>query len=146
MSILQNLKKDWKGACVNKYINFWERPQVERRFDSSFWKVTWKWWSCLCVGNCWMIYLKTKGRNSKRVFHKDKAHQIFRKTNISYPLIRTEGSPLDLAFYFFTYELLGGYCGWLYERNLYPNLLWVQNSQIQDDIGKSHNEDQLWIK
>ena len=32
---------------------------------------------------------KAKGRISKRVFQEDKARQIFRKTNISYPLIRT---------------------------------------------------------
>ena len=32
---------------------------------------------------------KTKGRISKRVFQENKAHQIFRKSNISYPLIRT---------------------------------------------------------
>ena len=32
---------------------------------------------------------KAKGRISKRIFQENKAHQIFRKTNISYPLIRT---------------------------------------------------------
>ena len=32
---------------------------------------------------------KTKGRISKRMFQENKARQIFRKTNISYPLIRT---------------------------------------------------------
>ena len=32
---------------------------------------------------------KAKGRISKRVFQEDKAHRIFRKTNICYPLIRT---------------------------------------------------------
>ena len=36
-----------------------------------------------------LIGNKAKGRISKRVFQKSKAHQIFRKTNISYPLIRT---------------------------------------------------------
>ena len=38
---------------------------------------------CIIVGN------KVKGRVSKRVFQENKARQIFRKTNISYPLIRT---------------------------------------------------------
>ena len=33
---------------------------------------------------------KAKGRISKRVFRENKARQIFRKTNISYPLIRTD--------------------------------------------------------
>ena len=33
---------------------------------------------------------KAKGRNSKRVFQENKAREIFRKTNISYPLI-TDG-------------------------------------------------------
>ena len=32
---------------------------------------------------------KAKGRISKRVFQENKERQIFRKTNISYPLIRT---------------------------------------------------------
>ena len=32
---------------------------------------------------------KAKGRISKRVFQENKARQIFRKTDISYPLIRT---------------------------------------------------------
>ena len=32
---------------------------------------------------------KAKGRISKRVLQENKARQIFRKTNISYPLIRT---------------------------------------------------------
>ena len=33
---------------------------------------------------------RAKGRISKRVFQENKARQIFRKTNISYPLIRTQ--------------------------------------------------------
>ena len=32
---------------------------------------------------------KAKGQISKRMFQENKARQIFRKTNISYPLIRT---------------------------------------------------------
>ena len=32
---------------------------------------------------------KAKGRISERVFQENKAHQIFRKTNISYTLIRS---------------------------------------------------------
>ena len=32
---------------------------------------------------------KAKGRISERVFQENKAHQIFRKTNISYILIRS---------------------------------------------------------
>ena len=32
---------------------------------------------------------KAKGHTSKRVFQENKARQIFRKTNISYPLIRS---------------------------------------------------------
>ena len=42
--------------------------------------------SIVCiVGN------KPKGRISKRVFQENKASQIFRKTNVSYPLIRIKG-------------------------------------------------------
>ena len=43
---------------------------------------------------------KAKGRISKRVFQENKARQIFRKTNTSYPLIRTR------AFCVITDELL----------------------------------------
>ena len=32
---------------------------------------------------------KAKGRISKRMFQENKARQTFRKTNISYPLVRT---------------------------------------------------------
>ena len=47
-----------------------------------------------CHGNIPFLYplkvvgIKAKGRISKRVFQENKARQIFRKTNISYPLIR----------------------------------------------------------
>ena len=34
------------------------------------------------------VDIKAKGRISKRVFQENKAHQIFRKMNISYPVIR----------------------------------------------------------
>ena len=40
---------------------------------------------------------KAKERISKRLFQEDKARQIFRKTNISYPLIRTRTTK-KLAF------------------------------------------------
>ena len=39
---------------------------------------------------------KAKGRISKRVFQESKARQNFRKTNISYPLIRFEIRPIAL--------------------------------------------------
>ena len=42
----------------------------------------------LIVGN------KTKGRISKQMFQENKSRQIFRKTNISYPLIRTPETPV----------------------------------------------------
>ena len=46
----------------------------------------------LFVGN------RAKGRTSKRVFQENKTRQIFRKTNISYPLIRcvSEGKKCSL--------------------------------------------------
>ena len=37
----------------------------------------------------YFVVNKAKERISKRVFQENKAHQIFRKTNISNPLIRT---------------------------------------------------------
>ena len=39
--------------------------------------------------DAYIVANKAKGRISKRVFQENKAHQILRKTNISYPLIRT---------------------------------------------------------
>ena len=39
-----------------------------------------------------MVSNKAKGRISKWVFQENKAHQVFRKTNISYPLISTRMS------------------------------------------------------
>ena len=39
----------------------------------------------------YLVGNKVKGRNSKRVFQENKALQIFRKTNMSYPFIRTQG-------------------------------------------------------
>ena len=42
-----------------------------------------------------LIGNKAKGRISKQVFQENKAHQIFRKTNISYPPIRTRTHTQD---------------------------------------------------
>ena len=39
--------------------------------------------------NSQIVGNKAKERNSKPVFQENKARQIFQKTNISYPLIRT---------------------------------------------------------
>ena len=44
-------------------------------------------WGCLLKG--YHKGSKAKGRISKQVFQEKKAHQIFRKMNISYPLTRT---------------------------------------------------------
>ena len=39
--------------------------------------------------NEYFVDNKTKGRTTKRVFQENKVRQISRKTNISYPLMRT---------------------------------------------------------
>ena len=53
---------------------------------------------------------KVKARISKRVLQQNKAHQIFRKTNISYPMIRTQhpfwDSPFCLMNYIFDVTLV----------------------------------------
>ena len=49
-------------------------------------------WCTEFVGN------KVKGRISKRLFQENKARQIFRKTNISCPLIRTPQRVGDVRF------------------------------------------------
>ena len=43
----------------------------------------------LNVHNIYLVGNKAKGQISKRVFQENKASQIFRKTNISYTLMRT---------------------------------------------------------
>ena len=63
------------------------------------------------VFNMELVGNKVKGRISKRVFQENKARQIFRKTNISNPLIRTRtcayqgvrnvGFSENLAFFVF---------------------------------------------
>ena len=70
-----------KGICIKNFVqgkpkiyylvkDLTESPSLLRQF------------ACI-AGN------KVKGRISKRAFQENKARQIFRKTNISYPLIRT---------------------------------------------------------
>ena len=48
-----------------------------------------------------LVGTNAKGRISKRVFQENKARQIFRITNISYPLIRTR-----MCFCLITKELM----------------------------------------
>ena len=81
--------------CVKStthYFNFWH-------FTIVFF-VIWTRCSQMKINNYLLILIphlklpvfvgnKAKGRMSKRVFQENKARQIFRKTNISYPLIRT---------------------------------------------------------
>ena len=49
--------------------------------------------------------IKAKGRILKRVFQENKARQIFRKTNISYPLIRTRTGGEKCLFFGKFHEL-----------------------------------------
>ena len=43
----------------------------------------------IIVATTYFVGNKAKGRISKPLFQENKAHQVFQKTNISYPLIRT---------------------------------------------------------
>ena len=76
---------------------------------------------------------KVKGQISKRVFQEKKPRQIFRKTNISYSLIRTRGKK---------YSIFGKFDGLcfletpvlrftLVSRPIYSNLLPCSNSFAQ---------------
>ena len=59
------------AACqIHLWSDTYMRPSIQ------------EWTKQNCVGN------KAKGRISKRVFQESKGRQIFRKTNLSYPLIR----------------------------------------------------------
>ena len=56
--------------------------------DNIFFPVILK-WKCSAHSETVLVGNKAKGRISKRVFQENKARQIFRKTNIFYPLILT---------------------------------------------------------
>ena len=72
---------------------------------------------------------KVKGRISKRVFQENKASQIFRKMNISYPLICTRSCAYQGVRNMHFFEKFGVLCFleklvlkftlWLYYRRLY---------------------------
>ena len=72
-----------------KWINF-RKITILRHFGK--WNMIWQIWSGLFSANkqkiSFFVGNKAKGRISKRVLQENKARQIFRKTNISYPLIR----------------------------------------------------------
>ena len=71
-----------KNQCVNVYAKL--------KFDQSFMiESQIRWW--LSPPACLLLFVgnKEKEQISKRVFQENKARQIFRKMNISYPLIRT---------------------------------------------------------
>ena len=55
---------------------------------------------------------KAKGRISKRVFQENKARQNFRKTNISYPLIRTCTWAYQLVWNFHFSEIWRALFSW----------------------------------
>ena len=89
---LKNTKPYWKHILMlSTILNFleifyikWEQEDllksslVKTKLQSTCYQ-----YKQSFVGN------KAKGRISKLVFQENKAHQIFQKTNISYPLIRT---------------------------------------------------------
>ena len=60
---------------------------------------------------------KAKGRISKQVFQENKAHQIFRKTNISYPLkvglaVNSEQRALKIKFYYARLQTISNTYSW----------------------------------
>ena len=59
----------------------------------------------LCLISLVVVGNKAKGRISKRVFQENKARQIFRKTNIFYPQIRTRTWLYKLNFRSFCISL-----------------------------------------
>ena len=63
---------------------------------------------------------KAKGRISKRMFQENKARQIFRKTNISYPLIRTRNVRFseNLVRFLFLKHALWDWFFWLINDDL----------------------------
>ena len=79
VNIVQNFLKICKLYAITMLVIPHSRDVIRtlsKIYDRAF---LWKWF----VGN------KAKGLISKRVFQENKARQIFRKMNISYPLIRT---------------------------------------------------------
>ena len=79
---------------------------------------------------------KAKGLIRKRVFQENKAHQIFRKTNISYPLIRTnEVTNLNIILVIIFMKFL------CVEK--ISNLQTISSSNVPDFLEKSKFS---WIK
>ena len=68
----------WKTHHWEKHRNLDKRGYAEHWIISNIWE--------LIIGR---VICEAKGWISKRVFQENKARQIFRKTNISYRLIRT---------------------------------------------------------
>ena len=77
----------WMFVKENPYTKIVELKRTRRNHYQIVLLAIFDWrhlkWFTEFVGN------KVKGRISKRLFQENKARQIFRKTNISYPLIRT---------------------------------------------------------
>ena len=97
--------RDSKTACVYRFLHLEKVRTVSTavilgsalsKMDVTFWFM--KCWNLLYrksefmnwTGFCFLIVVnKVKGRISKWVFQEKKPRHIFRKTNISYPLIHT---------------------------------------------------------
>ena len=78
LNVVQSLKKN--VFCL-KLLMFIGEESLKNIFPCDL--------GAFCSSNVKLVSNKAKGRISKRVFQENKARQIFRKTNISYPLIRT---------------------------------------------------------
>ena len=84
-------------TCSNSTTETLEKGVKYVEFLFIFCFCCWLWTSNFLLANevkniwrqCYFVGNKAKGRISKRVFQENKALQIFRKTKISYPLIRT---------------------------------------------------------
>ena len=76
------------GCLTGFWIHRWNSHNFQD--DNYYYKQRLKNWWSIVIDNHWQIVgHKAKWRISKRMFQGNKARQIFRKTNISHPLIRT---------------------------------------------------------
>ena len=107
--------------------------------------------------NCYMslqlVGNKAKERISKRVFQENKARQIFRKTNISYPLIRARTCAYqglrkvrfseNLAYFVFLKHPFWGSPFWLITDKQLKKPYIVTSTQLADFL-KKHFPSSFW--
>ena len=107
-----NIPKCLSKRIINSYCTQLMTSIISMRHVVQHWRVSnsgclyWNTLEYLFAGN------KTKERISKRVFQGNKARQIVRKTNISYPLIRMRTCVYQEVRMFVFWKIWRAFCSW----------------------------------